>query len=172
MATGKRSDPYGQFNFLIDLGAGDTEGPHAAFQECHIGIEVTVAEYRNRNEKEHSVRKITGLNKSTDVTLKRGVIGSLNLFNWLNDIRNGNQAAIRDVTIQLQNEDHCAVVQTWKLTRARIIKFVSGPMKAKGTGVAMEELTLAYERLDGIGAPLLRNHLSCGRRCLGCRHRW
>ena len=39
------------------------------------------------------------------------------------------------------------VVQTWRLIRARIIKFVSGPMKAKGTDVAMEELTLAYERL-------------------------
>src|SRR5437867_13270494 len=115
MPTGKRNDRYGQFNFLVNLGAGDTEGPQAAFQECNIGIEVTVAKYRNRNEKENSVRKITGLNKSTDVTLKRGVIGSLNLFNWLNDIRNGNQAAIRDVTIQLQNEDHCAVVQTWKL---------------------------------------------------------
>jgi len=148
MPTGKRNDRYGQFNFLVNLGAGNTEGPQAAFQECNIGIEVTVAKYRNRNEKENSVRKITGLNKSTDVTLKRGVIGSLNLFNWLNDIRNGNQAAIRDVTIQLQNEDHCAVVQTWKLIRARIIKFVSGPIKAKGTDVAMEELTLAYERLE------------------------
>jgi phage tail-like protein len=148
MPTAKRKDPYGQFNFLVDLGAGDTEGPHAAFQECNIGIEVTVPKYRNRNKEEESVRKITGLNKATDVTLKRGVIGSLNLFNWLNDIRNGNQAATRDVTVQLQTEDHCEVVQTWKLIRARIIKFVSGPMKAKGTDVAMEELTLTYERLE------------------------
>jgi phage tail-like protein len=148
MPTGKRNDSYRQFNFLVDLGGGNTEAPQAAFQECNIGIEVTVAEYRNRTEKENNVRKITGLNKSTDVTLKRGVIGSLNLFNWLNDIRNGNQAAIRDVTIQLQSEDHCTVVQTWKLIRARIIKFVSGPMKAKGTDVAMEELTLAYGRLE------------------------
>ena len=37
--------------------------------------------------------KITGLNKATDVTLKRGVIGSLNLYQWLNDIRNGDQGA-------------------------------------------------------------------------------
>lgn len=33
-------------------------------------------------------------------------------------------------------------------TRARIIKHVSGPHNAKGTDVAMEELTLAYERLE------------------------
>ena len=111
-------------------------------------MEVTVAEYRNGNEKENSVRKITGLNKSTDVTMKRGVIGSLNLYQWLNQIRNGDQNAMRTVTIQLQNEDHTAVVQTWKLLRARITKHTSGPMNAKGTDVAMEELVLAYERLE------------------------
>jgi len=148
MPTRKRNHAYRKFNFLVDLGAGDTEGPQAAFQECNIGIEVTVPEYRSRNKKGDSVRKITGLNKSTDITLKRGVIGSMNLFNWLNDIRNGKQAATRDITIQLQRKEHRAVVQTWKLIRARIIKIVSGPMNAKGTDVAMEELTLAYERLE------------------------
>jgi phage tail-like protein len=144
-----RERPYVQFNFLVDLGTGVTEGPEAGFQECSgIGMEVTVSEYRNGNEKENSVRKITGLNKSTDVTLKRGVIGSLNLYAWLNQIRNGDQSALRTVVIQLQNEDHTAVVQTWKLMRARIIKHTSGPMNAKGTDVAMEELVLAYERLE------------------------
>jgi phage tail-like protein len=144
-----RDRPYVQFNFLVDLGTGNTDGPEAGFQECsNIGMEVTVAEYRNGNEKENSVRKITGMNKSTDVTLKRGVIGSLNLYQWLNQIRNGDQGALRTVTIHLQNEDHTAVVQTWKLLRARIIKHVSGPMNAKGTDVAMEELTVSYERLE------------------------
>ena len=148
MPTRKRNHAYRKFNFLVDLGAGNTGGPQAAFQECNIGIEITVPEYRSRNKKGDSVRKITGLNKSTDITLKRGVIGSMNLFNWLNDIRNGKQAATRDITIQLQRKEHRAVVQTWKVIRARIIKIVSGPMNAKGTDVAMEELTLAYERLE------------------------
>lgn len=143
-----RERPYVQFNFLVDLGNG-TEGPEAGFQECSgIGMEVTVSEYRNGNSKENSVMKITGINKSTDVTLKRGVIGSLSLYNWLNDIRNGNQNSMRNVVIQLQSEDHTAVVQEWKLLRARIIKHTSGPLSAKGTDVAMEELVLAYERLE------------------------
>jgi phage tail-like protein len=144
-----RDRPYVQFNFLVDLGTGSTDGPEAGFQEMsNIGMEVTVSEYRTGNSKENSVRKITGLNKATDVTLKRGVIGSLNLYQWLNDIRNGNQTAERTVTIHLQNEDHTQVVQTWKLLRARIIKHISGPFNAKGTDVAMEELTLSYERLE------------------------
>ena len=144
-----RDRPYVQFNFLVSLGDGVTEGPEAGFQEMsNVGMEVTVAEYRNGNERENSVRKITGLNKATDVTMKRGVIGSLNLYRWLDDIRNGNQNALRTVVVSLQNEDHTAVVQTWKLIRARIIKHVSGPFNAKGTDVAMEELTLSYERLE------------------------
>lgn len=145
----KRDRPYVQFNFLVDLGTGSTDGPDAGFQDVSgLGMEVTVSEYRNGNEKENSVRKITGMNKVTDVTLKRGVIGSLNLYQWLDQIRNGDQNALRTVTVQLQNEDHSAVVTTWKLSRARIIKHTSGPFNAKGTDVAMEEMTLAYERLE------------------------
>jgi len=144
-----RERPYVQFNFLVDLGTGNTDGPQAGFQEVSgIGMEVTVAEYRTGNAKENSVMKITGLNKSSDVTLKRGVIGSLDLYQWLDQIRNGDQNALRNITIQLQNEDHTSVVQTWKLMRARITKHTSGPLNAKGTDVAMEELVLAYERLE------------------------
>ena len=144
-----RENPYGEFNFLVDLGTGETEGPEAGFQECSaIGMEVEVIEYRNGNDKVNSVRKLTGLNKAFDVTLKRGAIGSLALYQWLNQIRNGEQAAARTVRIQLQNEDRSAVVLTWTLLRARIVKHVSGPFNAKGTDVAMEELTLAYERLE------------------------
>jgi phage tail-like protein len=144
-----RDHPYGQFNFLVDLGTGGTDGPEAGFQECStIGMEVAVAEYRNGNDKVNAVRKITGLSKALDVTLKRGVIGSLGLYQWLNQIRDGDQGAVRTVRIHLQNEDKTAVVQSWTLLRARIIKHTSGPLNAKGTDVAMEELTLAYERLE------------------------
>jgi|SRR3954447_13472614 phage tail-like protein len=144
-----RERPYVQFNFLVYLGDGNETQPQGGFQEMsNVGMEVTVAEYRNGNSKENSVQKITGINKATDVTMKRGVIGSLNLYSWLDDIRNGNQNAFKDVTIELWDEAHSGAVQTWRLRRARIIKHVSGPFNAKGNDVAMEELTLAYERLD------------------------
>ena len=144
-----RERPYNQFNFLVDLGSGNTEGPEAGFQEVSaIGMEVEVIEYRNGNAKENQVTKITGLAKYPNLTLKRGLIGSLNLYQWLDQIRNGDQVALRTVTIQLQSEDHTQVVQTWKLLRARIVKHTSGPFNAKGTDVAMEELVLAYERLE------------------------
>jgi phage tail-like protein len=145
----QRDRPYAQFNFVVDLGTGATDGPQAGFQECsEIGMSVDVIEYRNGNEKENGVRKLTGLARYPDVTFKRGIIGSLDLYQWLDEVRNGNQAAFRTVTVQLMSEDHASVAQVWKLLRARIIKHVSGPFNARATHVAMEEITLAYERLE------------------------
>jgi len=125
--TSYRDKPYAQFNFLVDLGTGD--GPHGGFQELS------------------GLRKITGLNKSTDVTLKRGVIAAAALQDWLDQIRHSPQKARRTITIAQRDEENKTVV-TWKLLRAHIIKHVSGPFNAKGSDVAMEELVVAYERLE------------------------
>ena len=55
-----RERPYVQFNFLVDLGTGNTDGPQAGFQEISgIGMVVTVSEYRTGNSIENSVMKIT-----------------------------------------------------------------------------------------------------------------
>jgi phage tail-like protein len=143
-----RERPYAQFNFLVDLGTG-TDGPEAGFQECSgISARVDVIEYRNGNDRDNTPRKLTGLHRVDDVTLRRGIIGSLNLYQWLDQIRNGDPAGLRTVLIQLQNEDHTAVVMTWRLLGARIVKHVSGPLNARGNDVAIEEITLAYERLE------------------------
>lgn len=143
----QRNFPYAQFNFLVDLGTG-AEGPQAGFQEVSpIGMSVDVIEYRNGNDRENAVRKIAGLSRMHDVTLRRGIIGVLDLYDWINDIRNGDEDT-RNVLIQLQNEDHTVIAQSWLLRRARIVKHVSGPLNARGTDVAMEELTLSYERLE------------------------
>lgn len=146
MAT-ERANPYSQFNFTVDLGPG----VRAGFQEVSgIGQEVAVAEYRNGNDPTNNVRKVTGLNKATDVTLKRGAIGVLDLYAWLNDIRNGTNNGVRNVTIGLMSEDrtNTTPVLRWRLLNARIIKYTGGPMNAKGNDIAMEELVLAYERLE------------------------
>ena len=144
----QRDRPYAQFNFLVDLGTGDADSPDAGFQEClAIATEVAVAEYRNGNDKENSVHKLTGLSKVADVVLRRGLIGSLTLFEWLNAVRNGDEST-RAVRIQLLNEDHTEPVMTWTLLNARIVKWAAGPLNAKGSDVAIEEIVLAYERLE------------------------
>ncbi len=146
-----RDNPYLQFNFLVSLGLGGSpDDPRAGFQECSvIGTEVTVVEWRHGNAKDNNVRKLTALNKAADVTLKRGIMGVLDLYQWLNDIREGTNTneRVKNITIQLRAEDHATTVMTWRLQGARIIKCNYGPFNAKGTDAAMEEVVIAYERL-------------------------
>jgi len=143
----QRDKPYGEQNFLVDLGDGLTEEPDGPFSEVS-GLEswVEVVEYRTGADRDSAPTKITGLNRVGDVTLKRGVIGSLRLYRWFNDVRNGDQA-VRTVTITLLAEDRTPVV-AWKLLRARPVRYFAGPFRAEGNDVAMEELVLAYERLE------------------------
>jgi len=144
-----RERPYCEFNFLVDLGDGNSDGPQAGFQEvAGLSTWLAVTEYRAGNSKENTPIKLTGLSKVSNVSLQRGVIGSLDLYQWLDQVRSGSQNALRTVTIQLQSEDRATIVQTWRLLRARIIKHSSGPFNAKGSEVAIEEIVLAFERLE------------------------
>jgi len=139
-----RNRPYGNYNFLVDFGGGN-----GGFSEVIIpGIVIEVIEYRNGNDPENAVRKIPGTIKVPDVTLKRGLVGALDLYAWINDVRNGNGNAVRNVVIQLQSEDHTTTVWTWRLLRAWPSRYSFGPLIAKGKDVAIEEMALTYERLE------------------------
>ena len=109
--------------------------------------EVVYYEYRNGNDKENHVRKIAGISRTGDVTLKRGVIGDLRLFEWLKDTREGVYDP-RTVTITLLDESRSSVAR-WILTKSQPKKWVGPTLSAQGTdGVAMEELVLVAERID------------------------
>ncbi len=148
MAT-ERTNPYGTFNFLVDLGTGDTGSIRAGFQEVSgLNVEVTSAEYRNGNEMVNHVRKINGIYKVGDVTLKRGLMGALDLYEWIKQVREGDQDARRNITIQLRDESGANTVMTWRLTNARPMRYTAPSLNAKGgTDVAIEELVLSCEDL-------------------------
>jgi phage tail-like protein len=138
-----RTTPYGAFNFVVNFDGGELFG---GFSDVSgLGTELTIAEYRNGNEKENHVRKIAGVHKVGDVTLKRGIVSSLTLFNWIKDARVKGPDAKKSVTIQLLDEAQKAV-QTWVLRGVLPMKYTGPSLAAKGGGdVAMEELVLSVE---------------------------
>ena len=143
----QRDHPYGRCNFLVDLGTGETGGPDAGFATCSaIGMEVAVAEYRNGNDRENVPRRLTGLMRVPDVTLERGMIGTLTLFALVRAVRDGDQGA-RTVTITLLDEERAPVL-VWRLLRARCVRYAAGPLDARSDAVAIESLTLACEALE------------------------
>lgn len=148
-----RPTPYSVFNYLVNLGDGSEGEVQGGFSEVSgLNAEVTVAEYRNGNAQTNYVTKLPAINKSGDVTLKRGVIGHDNIFSWLNSVRDGNlEAAKRNVEIKLKNEDPTSTdsMVTWKLINAMPIKWTGPTLTAKGgSDVAMEELVLSVEFIE------------------------
>jgi len=94
------------------------------------------------------VRKVSGMYKVGDITLKRGLIGALDLWEWIVQVRNGDQTAARNVTIQLQDESRAGTVMTWRLTNARPMRYTAPSFNAKSSSdVAIEELVLSCEDL-------------------------
>lgn len=144
-----RERPYSQFNFKVSWDGLDGNSVNAGFQEVSgLGMEINVGEYRAGNYKDNAPMKITGTYKVPDVTMKRGAIGALDLYDWLDQIRNGSQDARRTVTVELQNEDHSATVLSWKLIEARPTKYTGPSLNGKGNDLAIEELVLACERIE------------------------
>lgn len=144
MAT-QRDNPYGAFNFLVSLGQGDATTLVAGFSDVSgLGNEINYSEYRNGNEPVNTARKVPNTFKQEDVTLKRGLIGDLSLFQWLKAVREGNLDT-RQVTITLMDEARKEVA-TFRLRNAQPKKWVGPTLAGKGAGeVAMEELQLTHE---------------------------
>ena len=145
----EREYPYSQFNFLVSWDGLNENSVHAGFQEVSgLGLEMTVAEYRAGNWSENSSRKVNTTYKVPDVTLKRGVLGALDLYAWLDAVRNGSEGQLKTVTIRLRTEDRTADAMTWKLLRARPMKYTGPSLNGKGTDLAIEELVLSSERIE------------------------
>ena len=147
-----RENPYGAFNFLVALGGTQGDGGEGSiiggFSDVSgLGTDVSYSDYRNGNERFNTVRKVPNTHKPDDVTLKRGVVGSDDLWQWLKGVRDGT-ADPRNVTIFLLDEARNPVV-TWSLRNAQPKKWTGPTLAAKGGGeVAMEEISLVHEGLE------------------------
>lgn len=143
-----RDRPYCNHNFLVDLGNGVTNDVRAGFSEVSgLCAEVEVVDYRSGNERDNAVRKAPGVARFSEVTLKRGVIGATDLWQWFKSVSDGNVER-RTVTIQLLSEDRSAVVMTWRLLRAFPVRYTGPTLTAAGSEMAIESLTLVHEGLE------------------------
>ena len=146
----ERTIPYGPFNFLVTIDGGrGAEEPLGGFAEVSgLTTELTIQEYRSGNDRVNHVTKSAGIHKVGDVTLKRGVVNSTDLWGWIELSRRGGPAARRNVVITLLDESRKAV-QTWRLFGCLPMKYTGPTLNAKGgTDVAMEELVLASEDME------------------------
>lgn len=147
MATERpNKNPYSAFNFVVEI----DNAAIAGFQEVMgLDSENTPIEYREGQDALNSVRKLPGMEKYPNLTLKRGITGGLVLWNWRKEVRDGGTAfpPTKNVSILLQDEQHRSVFK-WRLTNAWCCKLTGPSLNAKGNEIAIESMELAYDRID------------------------
>jgi len=141
-----RTVPYGAFNYVVNFNGEEAFG---GFSDVSgLGTELTIAEYRNGNERENHVRKVPGVHKVSDVTLKRGIVNSKSVWDWIKQARTQGVGAQKNVSVTLRDETG-KDVQSWQLRGVVPMKYTGPTLAGKGGGdVAMEELVLSTEGLE------------------------
>jgi len=118
----------------------------ATFAEFHLSV-VQGLEGGRTSTGGKPIEKITGMNKSTDVTLKRGVIQAKGFSDWLDDVRSGKSKNRKvAVTVPMKGPGKSAL--RWKLGDVQITKLDAPDLNAKGNDVAIEELVLSAEKVE------------------------
>jgi phage tail-like protein len=142
MANDQRIDPFRAYNFVLEI---DNIARGAFSEVGGLTAEGDSVDYREGSDVQSNVRKLIGMRKYTNLTLKRGYTPDKSLWQWYTNIVNGI-ADRRNVTITLMNERREPVLR-WHAENAWINKIEGPSFKASGNDVAMESLELVHEGL-------------------------
>ena len=148
MAT--RIDPIRNFRFLLEI----DNVTRAGFSEVAIAeTTIEAVDYREGNEPPR-VRKLSGLTKFGNVTLKAGITtgaNALELFKWHDDVSVGRIGERRrNIAISVLDEAGNAEMARFLITDAWPVKYDPSDLNAKGNEVMIEMLELANEGIDRV----------------------
>ena len=140
--------PLTKMNFLVSV---DEVSGVAAFSEVTgVDASVDVIEYREGTDAINSPRKMPGLTKYGNVTLKWGMTENMSFYEWVAGITDGSKAAaedrVQDVTIHLQDDAHNDIA-SWTLVNAWPCKYTAPDFNASSSEIAFESVELAFEEM-------------------------
>lgn len=128
--------------FRLEIG-GISE---AHFSEVSgFDISTDAIDYREGDEPMH-VRKLPGLNKFGNVTLKRGITDSMDLYNWYKDVVAGKikRQTVAIVVLDEEGKDKAR----FQITEAWPNKYDPMDLNAKGNDVSIETMELVNEGVE------------------------
>ena len=144
MATGEIPDPYGNYNFLVEI-----DGiARAAFQEVS-GFDSTIDVIEHREGGENTTLcKLPGMTKYSNISLKWGITDDMDLYTWHRQAVLGNLER-KNGSIVLLGRDGQEVAR-WNFVRAWPTKYDGPDLNAEGNDVAIETLELAHEGVERV----------------------
>jgi conserved hypothetical phage tail region protein len=139
------TDPFTGYNFMVALGdIGGEDALAGGFQEVEgLGVSIDQVEYRVGNEKSSAVRKLPGLRRYSNVTLKRGFLTDTRLWDWIDT----DPPDKRTVVITLLDEQRVPQVR-FVLRQAWPCKWSGPHLNASSSQVAIESVELTHEGLE------------------------
>jgi len=139
MATGERKDPFRAYNFLVEID-GITR---AGFRECSgLDSSQDPIDYREGGEPLH-VRKLPGLVKFSNISLKRGITDDAELWQWRKKAMDGTVERKNGSIILL--DDTGAEKARWNFVNGWPTKWTGPTFNATGNEVAIETLDIVHE---------------------------
>ena len=141
-----RVDPYRNFRFRVEIDGISV----AAFAEVTIPDSNTdPVDYREGTDPTH-VKKLSGLTKWGNVTLKKGLSSSLDLYNWKKKVESkGAMGARKNVSIILIDEAGDDKAR-WNMVEAWPIKYDASDLNAKNNEVVIESIELVNEGITRV----------------------
>ena len=131
------------YNFAVQIDGMD----ELHFSEVTgLSGEVQAIRFRSGTDLGTGAKVLPGRISYEPVTLERGLARDLALWEWLSTIE-GGQTDMRNVTISVLDEEHEPAI-AFRLTSAWPSRLQLGRLDGLGNGVAIEKLTLTYERLS------------------------
>jgi len=141
------SYPLKKYNYRVLIENVDVAG----FSEVSgFDARIDVIEYREGTERINSPRKMPGLTKYGNVTLKWGMTASMSFYEWVQGISTGDlleaEDRVQDIDIYLQDDSH-ADVASWTLINAWPCKYTAPDFNASSSEVSFESIELAFEEM-------------------------
>lgn len=134
-------NPYTQFNYLIEIDGLSVAG----FTEVSgLTTEQDVIEYREGSDTQ-TVRKIPGLRKYSNLTLKRGFTQNKELWDWRKTTIDGVTER-KSGAIILQDESQAEALR-WEFQEGWVSKWEGPTLNATANEAAIESLEIAVEDL-------------------------
>jgi phage tail-like protein len=140
--TGQREDPYRGYNFLVDIDGVAVAG----FREVSgLSGDGEVVNYREGTDPILTVRKLPGLRRFANLTLRRGMTTSRLLWQWrLTTLQGATER--RNGSILLRDEQQRTVAE-WRFENGWVMRYEGPTLNATANEVAIETVEIAHEGL-------------------------
>ena len=145
----ERNDPLRNFRYRLEIDGIDQAG----FSEVAIAeTTIDAVDYRDGNDPPH-VRKLNGLTKYGNITLKWGVTtgaSALDLYKWHAEISSGQIRKKRKKVVIVVQDESAKDSARFVITDAWPVKYDPSDLNAKGNEVMIELLELANEGIERV----------------------